>query len=188
MLNNSPNSNLSNKCYFLVSEQESNQRNRHRRGLFTKPPPPMDLPSETKGREFFNTAGENVPIFAHPASEKLPLHQKIGTFSDATVPRYNTLQFRRCVTGDSQEGVFGARERDTQRLLSRLLLVLFLAKQEKDINLHTRKKSDTNALSKIPARIPHHLRAKSRPSGGCAPKRACGRSLVQRELSKIFDF
>jgi len=36
--------------------------------------------------------------------------------------------------GDTQGGGFGARERDTQRPLSRLLFALFLPKQEKGKN------------------------------------------------------
>ena len=37
----------------------------------------------------------------------------------------------KCATGVSKGGVFGARERDSQRPFGRILLVLFLAEQEK---------------------------------------------------------
>ena len=53
-------------CHFLVSEQESNQRNRHRRELFTKTPPPMYLPSETRRCPVRLPRRESVPTFALP--------------------------------------------------------------------------------------------------------------------------
>ena len=40
-----------------------------------------------------------------------------------------------------------------------------------------------NNPSVSPNGEPAHFRAKSRPLGGCAPKRACGRSLCTREPS-----
>ena len=46
-------------------------------------------------------------------------------------------------TGDTQGGVWDARERGFQRPLSRVLLVLFLAKQEKYIILSFGDKKGT---------------------------------------------
>ena len=56
---------------------------------------------------------------------------KMFRFSPCRV--YSSAFLTECATGDSR--VFGARERDIQRLLSRLLFVLFVPKQGKDILL-----------------------------------------------------
>ena len=54
---------------------------------------------------------------------------KMFRFSPCRV--YSSAFLTECAMGVSR--VFGARERDIQRLLSRLLFVLFVPKQEKDI-------------------------------------------------------
>ena len=102
---------------------------------FTKPPPPMNHP------------GENIPIFAHSTSKRtcciLIVGATIGRPPTYQLPlrrnRYRDIKcYCRAANGRPYMGK-DARERDTQRLLSRLLLVLFLAKQEKYI-LRTQNK------------------------------------------------
>ena len=97
------------------AEQESNQRSRHRGGArcFAKCALPYEPLPQLRIKMVRKNDGENVPIFALPCCV---LHD---------LPK--------CATGDPR--VFGARERDSQRINSRLLFVLFLPKQEKYINL-----------------------------------------------------
>ena len=76
-------------------------------------PSPKNPSREPESKTKPQDQGENVPIFALPSIFFCFLTE--------------------CATGDSR--VFGARERDIQRLLSRLLFVLFLPKQENDIIL-----------------------------------------------------
>ena len=85
------------KRYFLVSEQESNQRNRHRGGVESIAPaieatrPYVPHPARTwylsstltieKHRHMVLLLAAATALAALPTKQNLPFKQKIGTFS-----------------------------------------------------------------------------------------------------------
>ena len=115
------------RCYFLVSEQESNQRNRLKGG-FLQRRPPLESPSETGKAHRISTKCASVPTCALPNFlSTFPAEQtckfaackrsKIGTFLNAGW---------RCGGWILKEGAF-ARSAS----LSRLLWGTFLAETRK---------------------------------------------------------
>ena len=98
--------------YFLVSEQESNQRSRHRRGAESlAPASEATLPISS------------TPTLQAKSRNTFCLNRSYSKMlSSSPVRAGGFLRGRLCL-----------REQATQRPLSRVLLVLFLARQEKYI-------------------------------------------------------
>ena len=139
------------KCYFLVSEQESNQRSRHRRGAeFCAPAQKaalsyVPLPARTwQPCTPYRAKIASNPIQTTKAaplsppcrfSSALTLHAENRNIfcvnrSYSKIPRSSPVR-----AGGFLRGRLCLREQATQRPLSRVLLVLFLAGQEKYISL-----------------------------------------------------
>ena len=162
-------------CYFLVSEQESNQRSRHRRGAeFCAPAQKaalsyVPLPARTwhpsehlNGQKSFSDCGladsggsalaalpiyydftlraKNRNIFC-PNRIEVKVLQSLSSAGREILKRASLARgcARRRVSERNRASPALSVEMSatTQRLLSRLLLVLFLAKQEKYIDTRT---------------------------------------------------
>jgi len=132
------------RCYFLVSEQESNQRNRLKGG-FLQRRPPLESPSETGKARRISTKCASVPTCAlpnypgtSPAEQTCRFvkckRSKIGTFLNAGW---------RCGGWILKEGAF-ARSAS----LSRLLWGTFLAETRKvrKLNVSTNCNLNTRAI------------------------------------------
>ena len=137
------------ECYFLVSEQESNQRSRHRRGAeFCAPAQKAALsyvPLPARTCQLSALYRTMITVLSSQPMAAAPQTPPCRFSSVPTLPAENRNIFCRnrsyskvlrsspARAGRFLRGRLCLREQATQRPLSRILLVLFLARQEKYI-------------------------------------------------------
>ena len=150
------------KCYFLVSEQESNQRNRPGRGITGKshprPGPHSRRSSHRPPKMSRFSAGSAEKTFSFAECKR----SKIGTFLNAGW---------RCGGWILKEGAF-ARSAS----LSRLLLALFVPKQEKGVRLCRFDKYQFERKMSRLRKEPGHFRFKNSEAAACCTAGCTGRN------------